>query len=142
MSNLLDFLKVGDREYLKQHTEDRELIEDMGGRFGFRVAWMVSDAWATVWVFEIVAYTDHKFDVPMFRNIGDKGDQEFVDTIEQADWYLDGFVKFDGCSQFDMGDQHLCGLQGYQKHIALLQYIYTRAFELMGREPDEVWETK
>jgi hypothetical protein len=33
----------------------------------------------------------------------------------------------------------LCGADDYKKHIALLEYIYKRAFELMGRPQEEEW---
>jgi hypothetical protein len=133
----LDWLKVGEREYLKKQ-QLRETVEDIGGEFGFRVVWMVQDYWANVWVWEIVAHDDQRN--PYFETFDENGNQNFVQAIQEAkEWYLNGFVKGDGCSQFDMGYQHLCGARSYQKHIALLEYIWKRAFELMGRDPEREW---
>jgi hypothetical protein len=139
----LDWLKVDGRAYLKD-KDMRETVEDVvidkQGYAGFRVAWIVEDHWANVWVWEISGFTDGDRSKPSFYYFDEDGHQEWVDTIEEAkEWYLDGFVKWDGCSQFDMGDQHLCGADDYKKHIALLEYIYKRAFELMGRPQEEEW---
>lgn len=140
----LDFLKTGEREWLRKQGWV-ELVEDVCGEFGFRVVWLVQESWVNVWVWEIVAYEDKNLLVPLFEWFDEKGHQEFTTEIERAkEWcYLDGFIKWDGCSQFDMGQQHLCGLRGYKKHVELLRYLWRRSFELMNREPEDgLWEDK
>ena len=113
--------------------------EDIMGDFGFRLCWEASDYWMNVHVFEITA-RDGKDDRPMFPKMGAQSRPDDVYSHEEAEPYLTGFVKWDGCSEFDIGQPHWCGASDYVKHCALLKHIYHRAFELMGREPEELWE--
>lgn len=58
---------------------------------------------------------------------------------DDSEVYLKGYVKWDGCTELDMGCPHWCGPDGYIRHAELLKHIYHRAFELMKRTPDEAW---
>lgn len=114
-----------------------KIQEDILGEFGFRLDWVISEGWADVVAYEMTGSEDGK---PLFdrKNADHSGD--FVDSIENAKPYLTGFVKFDGCSEFEISRVHWCGPVFYQKHFQLLEHIYKRAFELMECEPDEKWE--
>lgn len=115
--------------------EKRETIEDVLGEFGFRLVWSVQDHWADVKAFEIVGRNEDGN--PLFDS--DDSPNRTM-TTEDAREYLEGFVKWDGCTELDQGSPHWCGPYEYRKHFALLRYIYHRAYELMGCEPDEPWE--
>ncbi|MED1125178.1 hypothetical protein [Bacillus atrophaeus] len=71
-------------------------------------------------------------------------DVENNDVLEKEK-YLEGSIKFDSCSHFWFGDEdrhlHLCGVEDFERHILLMQFIYKKSFELMGRPtlPDEEW---
>lgn len=59
--------------------------------------------------------------------------------------YLTAVIKWDSCSHLTIaqnGYLHLCGVADFKKHIALLRWLYQRAFLVMKRDPqpDEVWE--
>lgn len=131
--------RVRDSPISIMHPEDdkRETIEDVGGEFGFRLRWRVSDSWANVEVWEAAAVSDRKefqlIDAPL---------GEFTPDIERAEKYLHGFIKWDGCAELNQGCPHWCGAHHFKKHIGLLVHIYTRAPELMGRGfdgLDEPW---
>lgn len=106
-------------------SDERRLVEErIFGEFGFVLRWSVLDHWADVEVFEIVGY---ELD-------GDDKEEMLSDDV-----YLVGYVKWDGCTELDMGCPHWCGPSNYIKHCNLLKHIYLKAFELMGREPEEEW---
>jgi len=120
-------------------TDKRPTVEDILGDFGYRLAWSVSDHWADVVVYEIVGRDENN--KALFNNKEAVSEPD-VESHAEAEPVLTGFVKWDGCSQFDMGNQHLCGADSFTKHIALLRHIYHRAFELMGREMYDEWVEK
>lgn len=118
--------------------EKRTTIEDVLGDFGFRVRWSVSDVWADLAVYDITG-RDGDTNLPLFNRRGYTSSPDPVESIDDAEPYLEGIVKWDGCTELNQGQPHWCGPEGYKKHIALLRYIYRRAFELMGRVPEESW---
>lgn len=132
----------------KRETIDLRVLPD-NPPFGFRVRWRVLDHWADVEVFEIVgvevskdAHIRHFLFHP---KEDDKSDTrtpgyDFVESIDQAEPYLTGFIKWDGCTELDQGNPHWCGVHDFRQHCVLLKYLWTRAFELMGREAPDRWE--
>lgn len=114
-------------------SEKRKTIEDA---HGFRLVWSVSDTWADVTAYEMTGtFMDGS---PCFELESGNG-CDATENIDEAEVYLSGFVKWDGCTELDQGQPHWCGPNGYKKHIALLRHIYIRAHELMGRQPEEPW---
>lgn len=113
-------------------TDKRETIEDVGGEFGFRLRWRVSDHWADVEAWEVAAICEGKKE---FRSSSDPF-REFTADVEKAEKYLDGFIKWDGCAELNQGCPHWCGAKDFKKHMALLKYIYLRSSVLMGRGED------
>jgi hypothetical protein len=67
----------------------------------------------TYTVYDIEGYTPdgkpvwHKKDAPSYP--------DFVDTLEEADVYLHGDVKWDGCSNWHFDEQDRCMLHGCSK---------------------------
>lgn len=115
----------------------RTTTEDIMGDFGYRLVWSVQDHWADVIAYK-VASRDQNW-VPQFViEVSDLEEQS--PSLEGAEKHLDGYVKWDGCSEFKFGHLHLCGPDGYKEHFELLQHIYHRAFQLMGREPEYPWK--
>lgn len=108
----------------------RRTVEDA---VEFRLVWNVNDYWADVVAYEYCGVCDDG-DVMFF-------DEDFqpTDDFAEASDYLSGYVKWDGCSEFALGQQHFCGPDGYIRHATLLRYIFFRAHELMGREPEDKW---
>ena len=113
---------------IPNEDETLETIEDVGGEFGFRLRWRCKSYWADVEVWEIHGRHDG---APLFweeehssNSITEKWTPEFPK-------YIEGFVKWDGCSEFDFHG-HFCGAEAYIKHFSLLKYIYIRAGQLSG----------
>jgi hypothetical protein len=111
-------------------------VEDIFGEFGFRVVWETDGFSAKFKVYEITG----RDNIGALFNLADwRGPFDKTPTEVEAEVYLDGFIKWDGCTEVVAADYHWCGPDGYQKHQYLLYYLYNKAFELMGREPEEKW---
>lgn len=118
--------------------EPKPVVEDILGTYGFRLVWSVQDHCASV-----EAYKVECFDIegnPLFWRDGSPHNGDATPDYEDAESYLEGFVKWDGCTELNQGQPHWCGPEDYKKHFKLLEHIYKRSFELMGREPDDRWE--
>lgn len=103
-----------------------ETIEDVGGEFGFRIVWSCKPHWADFKAYEMQASCD---DGPIFNNdceLPGAGD------VANAEPYLSGYVKWDGCCDLTWGETHFCGPRDLIKSFALVKHIYLRAGELCG----------
>jgi len=105
-------------------------IEDVLGELGFRVRWSVVSHWADFKVYRIVGGSDK----PLFRKKDYHSSDENVESIKDADLYLDGHIKWDGCSTIIIKENHFCGASDFKLLQNLMKYLYTRAATLMGRE--------
>lgn len=115
---------------MRNPDEKRKTVEDA---VDFRLVWNVNDYWADVVAYEHCGASDDG------TVIWADAALQLTDDFEQADPYLSGFVKWDGCSEFNLGHQHFCGPHLYAQHARLLRYIFFRAHELMGRGPEDKW---
>jgi hypothetical protein len=112
-------------------------VEDMltENYFGIRVRFRYLPHWTDVEVYEYVGQfvNDDKTDGAKFFNKKDApSTPDPVLTLDEAEPYLTGYIKWDGCSEFDFGRPHWCGPDDYKKHFAILEAIYKRAQALMG----------
>lgn len=127
---------------LPYNTEAKRVtVEQFGERgFGFLIEWDVLDNWADVKVWAQSGVTvpdDGSEGVVLYSSDGCGADLE---STEGAEVYLEGYIKWDGCTELDMGRPHWCGPLDWQKHIALLEHIWRTAFELMGKPLRSQWE--
>ena len=134
-------------------TPDRVVVEDVFGEFGFRVRWTLYPSHiegvfciATAEVWEILTYRNFHGpnQSPCFHKDGADDCSEHVDTVDESDKYLRARIKWDGCSNVDFQEEtetHLCGTVEWKKHIALLCYLYNRAFQLMNRDMEDPWDS-
>lgn len=108
--------------------------EDVLGEFGFRLLWEVEDHWADVKAYKIAGRSIS--DELLFGEFGEVSNA----ITENTEPYLEGYIKWDGCTELAQGQPHWCGPHGFGYHILLLEHIYKRAHELMNREPEEEWQ--
>lgn len=114
--------------------EYQTLLEDVFETKVFRILWGYQNHWVNVVVFKIES---HGEDGPLFRSSRNYND--LVSDPNDAEVYLEGYVKWDGCAELNQGQPHWCSVDDFQYHCHLIKYIYHRSFELMGREPVEEW---
>lgn len=67
----------------------------------------------------------------------DRQDVEFI-VLGLDGIYFSGHIKADGCTDINHGDMcfHLCGASDIKEYFKMIEHIYRKAFDLMGR-PDE-----
>ena len=123
--------------------EKVELVEDIAHtpeQWGFTVRWRYWPHWADC---EVFAYIGEEMSAPprMFYNRKDSNySPNPVYSIDEAEPYLTGFIKWDGCSEFDFMHPHWCGPHDYRKHFRLLEALYKRAQELMENGNWKPWD--
>ena len=84
-------------------------------------------------------------DYVLFR----KGNPEYSETSfefelkeivnNEPEPYMEGFIKWDGCANVRYNDEgylHYCGLEGFERHNALIRKLYQIAKESMNRDDD------
>ena len=112
------------------------LTEDFGGDFGVTVVFLETDKYPSSVKFyaaEIIAYDD---DGPFYQKLGADSSEDTVRDPLQADRYVEGFVKWDGCSHINFGDIdsgyiHICGIRDFTKLVTVIPAIYERCGELI-----------
>lgn len=133
--------------------EPKELREDLGRVSGFTILWKYWSHVAEFRVFEIITEVwerGQSTDGPgrlEYTRAGAIDSMDTVADVEAAENYVNGMIKWDACSHFYFGDPknsgylHLCGATSLRRHHDLIEYLHRRAFELMGRAPDdeEAW---
>jgi len=120
----------------------RQVVEDWtpGSQFGFRIRWGAYDHMVYVEVYKVIS-VDENDDDKRFRHKDWRGGgpHETAD-IAEAESYLDGSIKWDGCSDLDFGYHHWCGPHDFRRHFALLEHLYKRAYEVMDHSPWIEWD--
>lgn len=110
----------------------------------FIIVWCADNHWAD---FKVYRAEEGRFTgkdktlTPFFQPLDIVPGQSWDMTpdIDKANPYLEGFIKWDGCSEMQFSD-HLCGATGFYHHMAVLEFIYKRAAFVMGRDTlNEPW---
>lgn len=75
--------------------------------------------------------------------VSDDDDAVFADYEVEKGNFLNGFVKWDGCSNWTFGDpdcmMHFCELSECESIGPLMRELYTKAAELMGEKAETYW---
>lgn len=84
-------------------------------------------------LYEMIGWDGVKFDEPLYERKGATESGDFSKKeLEDAQPYLTGMIKWDGCSHFYFGNEgylHLCGLNEIEKLQKVLQKLIKRAEE-------------
>jgi hypothetical protein len=108
-------------------------IEDILGEFGFTIRWSILPHWVDLAVFDKVGMELGDAPKTLYERKGARTSEDHAYNIDEAEPYMEGYVKWDGCTGLDIVSHHWCGLDGYKRHCDLLQYIYTRSQQLMDK---------
>lgn len=76
------------------------------------------------------------FDVPIWHRSGSTHWPDPVSRVEEAERFLHGVVKWDGCSDWHFDEQdrnmlHSCGLHGLQRMGDVMAFCWNWASELL-----------
>lgn len=103
---------------------ERESITEFKGRFRIEFSF-ANDHWLDVKVWLIAASNEDNS--PAYYTTNKDGCSEFVDNHADAQTYLQGFVKWDGCCELNADHHHWCALDDIDAHCWLHRYIYAWA---------------
>lgn len=106
------------------------MTEDIIAPDRFLVRWEIKDAYVefTAWEIAYVSAGERYF----VRNGADSNADTVTDPTA-AEVYVQGIIKWDGCSHVDFPDQlHLCGRRSWQSHVDVMKHLWRRAGELLG----------
>ncbi len=110
-----------------------EIVEHIGGDFGVTVIYTLSK-YPSIEFFaaEIVAIDD---DGALYTLQGASSSDDHARDPRNAERFISGQVKWDGCSHINFGDEHgylhLCGRSSFDKVCLTLDKIYERCGEIM-----------
>ena len=91
--------------------------------------------WVDFRIYEIVTI-DRK---PMFNKNGYTGFGEWVENLEDAQIYLVGFLKWDGCCEFEIKDHvHFCGRRMAHMLTRMIDAIYDTAISEFGFSGEKI----
>ncbi len=111
-------------------NKDGQLEFEICGEWGFLVK--VTDVFGnTVVDFEVYEINARNMD-------GSLEDFEIGTDKCSIELYLKCAIRWDECSHFWFGDEegylHICGEEAFKKHNELMDFLHTKALEIMERE--------
>ncbi len=128
---------------------ETEVWEDLGyiARFGYRRS-KEDCYWIDYEVYQISGYPGYPEERGE-RGLGDflvlmkgwksSGDDVAADDLDNAEVYVKGNIKFDGCSHFYWGNYtHICGIDEAAKHCAMVYRLFLKAKSVYP-EHDWLW---
>lgn len=110
----------------------------------FTVRYTKGPAHVDFQVYEKIAWEDGDKNLPYYESKGGCGmDDKSTKSIDEANAYIQGSVKWDGCSHVNFGDEdgyvHLCGPRSFKEMIFILERIYRDCYEIGGFDHDK-WD--
>ena len=57
------------------------------------------------WIYPIESFDGH-IEIPLYWRKGSSGNSDLTPDIDNAKYFVSGFIKWDGCMQFDAIDMH------------------------------------
>lgn len=95
--------------------------------------WLCGETWLDFEVITIMGYREnpdtHKFDVPMYEKFDEVRCDVEAKTLDEAEVFCTGSIKWDGCSNIhypaiEKCAQHLCGRDCWVKFSTLILRIF------------------
>lgn len=134
---------------VRMKAELEEVAPDIGS-FGFMVRWKADDYYVEFIAHEIITnemtdmQTGERDTRPQYTRAGAIDSMDLVFAAAEAEVYVSGSIKWDGCATVDFGEgsSHMCGRGAWQAHVELMARIWRRAGELMGERADDGEFTK
>ena len=112
------------------------IIEEVGGEFGATVRYLLNDYGVAVDFFaaEILG-REGDTNKPLYWRKGSDSSEDNTSNFSDAERYVEGSVKWDGCSHVSFGDEngylHLCGRADFDKLAEVLTTIHERCGEII-----------
>ncbi len=104
------------------------ILLDIG--LGWLVLYEHSEHWLDFKAYEVTGLTDGK--IPNYRT----PKYQFTEDVALAEPSITGFVKWDGCAEYDLTDGHVCGLLSLQQLIAVMTELHRLCLLLPNIDKD------
>lgn len=119
------------------------IIEEVGGEFGATVRYLLNEYGVAVDFFAAeITGREGDSNKPLYWRKGADSSSDHTDDFSQAERYVEGSVKWDGCSHVSFGDEyatlHVCGRADCDKLALILATIYERCGELIKASGTEL----
>lgn len=112
------------------------IIEQIGDDFGVTVRYEVDGASVKFFAAEVTGVQEDG--TKFYWRKGADSSMGDTSDFNDAERYIDGMVKWDGCSHYNFGDEngylHLCGAADIEKLGNVVETIYERCGELMKEQ--------
>lgn len=92
------------------------------GPLGWLVRYEHTDTWMDYKAYEVVSMSMDESE-KSFRRLGATGSGDETDDPDKAE-SLDGFVKWDGCMEIDMGRRHFCGAEDVEQYTTIVRKLH------------------
>lgn len=114
-------------ERVQRATERRD-FEDLGYTVVLAPEDEYADTHAEFHVYRHEGYEKNpqsdEWDVPLFWRVGSSSNTNPTSHVANAETFLIATVKWDGCSNWNMSDAHLCGHEHLVKLTTLMERIW------------------
>lgn len=100
-------------------TPVRHIRHDKALRF--TVVAYAYEHYVEYFIYDIVGFEDDNADKPLWQRAGSHTSPDCVETLDQAEVYLSGSIKWDGCSNWKFDEQDRCMLHACDRE-GLLRY--------------------
>ncbi len=81
--------------------------------------------------YEIAAY-EEGLNVPFYQKRESDVSPDLTRVLEDAEEYISGSIKWDGCSNIDFGSSyHFCGKKNAMKMGKLIDYLYDKCAKVL-----------
>jgi hypothetical protein len=100
----------------------------------FTIVFQNEEHYVNITVYEIVGTLNDGKETKEYQRKGFPTSPDCVESIEEAEVYLNGSIKWDGCSDLYLGDEgyyHFCGKQDAAKLGKLIEYLYDKCAEYL-----------
>ena len=128
---------------MTRHSSD--IIERIGEDFGTTIVYHQHPNGASVQFFAAVIEA-HNDDGPLYSAVGADTSKDHTSDPYLAERFVEGFVKWDGCSHVQLGEinndgyLHLCGVEDWNRLATTLLAIHKRCGEIMRANGQNVLE--
>jgi len=99
--------------------------------FGYRVVFEVQEHWVDYKAYQCTAIGENGKEFDCCLESG-----EIVPTYEldKAEVTVEGYVKWDGCTEFSINQTHQCGLDMVEELAQLIYWLYRRCLQFIAEE--------
>lgn len=122
---------------MRKHQQIDRFEPSSGTTCGFVILWDYDRHWADFRVYDVIS-ADEQGNL-LYPQKEWQISADMVASPLEAEVYISGNIKWDGCSDLDITPAHWCGVEEWIDHCELLKFLWTRWLELEPNEERDPW---